>query len=107
MSVCVDTRQQKMARTNVRHKKTMVPNVEKYATKAGRLNSSRRASMDLVGSGTMPNTAMRTAPPAIRIVPRIIQGEKTSPRSRRAKKAFHNKERAPRGAKMTTGRDAI
>lgn len=43
----------------------------------------------------------------MRIVPRIIQAENTSPRSRRAKKAFHNNDTAPRGARMTTGSEAI
>jgi len=47
------------------------------------------------------------APPAIRIVPNIIHGEKTSPRRRRAKNAFQSKETAPSGARMTTGSDAI
>jgi hypothetical protein len=55
----------------------------------------------------MPNTAMRTAPPAIRNVPSTIQGENTSPSSSRAKKAFQSNETAPSGARMTTGRDAI
>ena len=51
--------------------------------------------------------AMRTAPPAIKIVPIIIQAENTSPSRKRAKKAFHNKDTAPKGARMTTGSDAI
>lgn len=55
----------------------------------------------------MPKMAMRTAPPAIRRVPINIQGEKTSPRSRRAKKAFQRRETAPSGARMTTGSAAI
>jgi len=40
-------------------------------------------------------------------VPIIIHGENTSPRRRRAKNAFQSKETAPRGARMTTGSDAI
>ena len=55
----------------------------------------------------MPKIAMRTAPPAMRIVPIIIHGEKTSPSSKRAKKAFHRSETAPRGANITTGNEAI
>ena len=55
----------------------------------------------------MPKIAMRTAPPAMRMVPMSIHGEKTSPRRRRAKKAFQRRATAPRGARMTTGRDAI
>jgi hypothetical protein len=50
---------------------------------------------------------MRMAPPAMRMVPRIIHGENLSPRMRRAKKAFQSSETAPRGARMTTGREAI
>lgn len=60
-----------------------------------------------VGSGTMPKIAMRTAPPAMRKVPKIIQRENTSPRIKQAKNAFHRRETAPRGARMTTGSDAI
>jgi len=55
----------------------------------------------------MPKIAMRTAPPAIRRVPRIIQSENTSPRMKQAKNAFHRRETAPRGARMTTGSEAI
>lgn len=73
----------------------------------GRLNSSSRSSRECVGSGTMPNIAIRTAPPAIHSVLRAIHGEKTSPSIRRAKNAFHSRDTAPRGARMTTGRDAI
>lgn len=36
-----------------------------------------------------------------------IHGEKTLPRSKRAKKAFHNSETAPSGARITTGNEAI
>ena len=70
---------------------------------------SRRvfASREWVGSGTMPKMAMRTAPPAMSSVPKSIHIEKTSPRSIRAKKAFHSSETAPSGARMTTGREAI
>ena len=50
---------------------------------------------------------MRTAPPAMNMVPRAIHGEKTSPRSSLAKKAFQRSETAPRGARITTGNDAI
>lgn len=60
-----------------------------------------------MGSGTMPNIAMRTAPPAMKSVARIIQEEKTSPRINLAKKAFHKSETAPRGARITTGKEAI
>jgi hypothetical protein len=45
----------------------------------------------------MPNIAMRTAPPAMRRVPRIKQ----------AKNEFHRRETAPSGARMTTGSEAI
>jgi hypothetical protein len=86
---------------------TSTPKVEKYATKAGLPHNCRRSSSDRVGSGTMPNIAMRTAPPAMKSVPRIIHKEKTSPRIKRAKKAFHRRDTAPSGARMTTGRDAI
>ena len=55
----------------------------------------------------MPKIAMRTAPPAMRRVPRSIHGEKTSPRRSLAKKAFQRRETAPSGARMTTGREAI
>jgi len=55
----------------------------------------------------MPNIAMSTAPAAIRRVPRITQRENTSPRMKQAKNAFHRRETAPRGARMTTGREAI
>jgi hypothetical protein len=54
----------------------------------------------------MPKIAMRTAPPAIRRVPRIIQRENTLPRMKHANNAFHRRETAPRGARMTTGREA-
>lgn len=90
-----------------RQTKTTTPKREKYATKAGLIHKLRKSSRDLVGSGTMPKTAMSTAPPAINSVPRIIHGEKTSPRMKRAKKAFQRRDTAPRGARMTTGRDAI
>lgn len=93
--------------TKPRHTNTTMPRREKYTTKAGRRKSSNRSSNECVGSGTIPKTAMRTAPPAIKIVPRIIHGEKTSPRIRRAKKAFHRSETAPRGARITTGSEAI
>ena len=73
----------------------------------GLLNNTRRSSIDRVGSGTIPKIAIRTAPPAISIVPMIIQAEKTSPRRSLAKKAFHNSDTAPSGAKITTGREAI
>lgn len=73
----------------------------------GLLNSTNRPSIDLVCSGTIPNIAIRTAPPAMRIVPMAIHLENTSPRIIRAKKAFHSKETAPNGARMTTGSDAI
>jgi hypothetical protein len=55
----------------------------------------------------MPKIAIRTAPPAMRRVPRIIQRENTSPRMKQAKNAFHRRETAPRGARMTTGSEAI
>lgn len=91
----------------MRQIRTTAPRIEKYTTNVGRLKRSRRSSRERVGSGTMPNTAMRTAPPAIRMVPRIIHGEKTSPRMKRAKNAFHRRDTAPRGARITTGSDAI
>jgi hypothetical protein len=79
----------------------------KYATKAGRENRTSRSSSEWENSGTMPKIAMRTAPPAMRRVPRIIQREITSPRMKQAKNAFHRRETAPRGARMTTGSEAI
>lgn len=96
-----------MAHTITRQIKTTAPRSEKYATKTGLLKSSRRSSRERVGSGTIPNTAIRTAPPAMRSVARIIHGEKTSPRRKRAKKAFQSNDTAPRGARITTGREAI
>ena len=60
-----------------------------------------------MGSDTIPNTAMRTAPPAINNVPRIIHGENISPNRSRAKNAFQRRETAPNGARITTGREAI
>lgn len=75
--------------------------------KVGRLKSRRRSSRERVCSGTMPKNAMRIAPPAIKTVPKIIHGENLSPRRKRAKKAFQRSDTAPRGARMTTGRDAI
>ena len=83
------------------------PRSEKYTMNVGLLNKTRRSSRECVGSGTIPNTAISTAPPAMRMVPRIIQAENTSPRSNRAKKAFHRSDTAPRGARMTTGSEAI
>lgn len=96
-----------ITRTMARQMNTTAPRIEKYATNVGRLKSSSRSSSERVGSGTIPNTAIKTAPPAISTVPKIIQGEKTSPNIRRAKKAFHRRDTAPKGARMTTGRDAI
>lgn len=93
--------------TATSHTSTTNPSSEKYAMNAGRLNSRSRSSSECVGSLTMPKTAISTAPPAMSSVPSSIQGENTSPRRRRAKKAFHRRETAPRGARMTTGRDAI
>ena len=55
----------------------------------------------------MPKIAMSTAPPAMRSVPRTIHGEKTSPSRIRAKKAFHRRDTAPSGARITTGSEAI
>lgn len=91
----------------MRHTTVKIPKREKYATKSGRLKSRSRSSREWVGSGTVPKTAMRMAPPAMSSVPRNIHIEKTSPRIIRAKNAFHNSETAPRGARMTTGKDAI
>jgi hypothetical protein len=90
-----------------RHMKTAIPNNEKYITNVGLLNNSSRSSRDRVGSGTIPKTAIRTAPPAMRRVPSIIHGENTSPRRKRAKNAFQRRDTAPRGASITTGREAI
>jgi len=42
----------------------------------------------------------------MRRVPRIIQRENTSPRMKKAKNAFHRRETAPSGARMTTGSEA-
>jgi hypothetical protein len=90
-----------------RHKMTMNPKMEKYTMKVGRLNRWSKSSRDRVGSGTMPKKAIKMAPPAIRMVPRIIHGENISPSMKRAKKAFHKRDTAPSGARMTTGREAI
>lgn len=86
---------------------TTNPKILKYTTNPLLLNSSSKSSKLLVGSGTIPKTAMSTAPAAMKIVPRIIHGEKTSPRRRRAKNAFQRRDTAPNGARMTTGREAI
>jgi len=93
--------------TIARHTSTASPSRVKYAIKAGRAKRISRSSSECVGSGTMPNIAMSTAPAAIRRVPRITQRENTSPRMKQAKNAFHRRETAPRGARMTTGREAI
>jgi uncharacterized membrane protein len=90
-----------------RHTASTNPRTEKYAINAGRLNNTNKSSIDRVGSGAIPKIAMSTAPPATRMVPITIQAENTSPNMNRAKKAFHIKDTAPRGARMTTGRDAI
>lgn len=55
----------------------------------------------------MPKIAINTAPPAMKSVATIIQDVSCSPRINLAKKAFHKSETAPRGAKITTGREAI
>lgn len=73
----------------------------------GLSNNRSRSSRDRVGSGTIPNIAIRTAPPAIKSVAKIIQDEKTSPRINLAKKEFHKSDTAPRGARITTGKEAI
>ncbi len=91
----------------MRQIKTAIPSNEKYIINAGRRNRWSRSSSECDGSGTMPNSAMRTAPPAMRMVPRSIHGEKTSPRRILAKNAFQRRETAPRGARMTTGNEAI
>jgi hypothetical protein len=83
------------------------PRIEKYSTNAGRRKSSSRSSRERVGSGTIPNTAIRVAPPAIRMVPNTIHGENISPSMKRAKKAFQRRETAPSGARITTGSDTI
>lgn len=95
------------ALTITRQMTVNTPSSEKYTTNAGRLKSARRSSSEWFGSGTMPNTAMSTAPPAMHSVLSSIQGENTSPRMSRAKKAFHSSETAPSGARITTGREAI
>jgi hypothetical protein len=46
---------------------------QKYATNAGREIRTSRSSREWANSGTMPKIAMRTAPPVMRRVPRIIQ----------------------------------
>lgn len=93
--------------TIARQTRTANPNRVKYTTKAGRERRISRSSREWVGSATIPKIAMRTAPPAMRRVPRIIQMENTSPRMKQAKNAFHRRETAPRGARITTGREAI
>ena len=90
-----------------RHNMTMNAKTEKYAMNVGRLNRWSKSSRDRVDSGTMPKNATKMAPPAIKMVPRIIHGEKTSPSMKRAKKAFHKRDTAPSGARITTGREAI
>src|SRR5260370_34190470 len=83
------------------------PSTEKYTIKVGRLKSWSRSSKERVCSGTIPKKAIRTAPPAMKMAPRNIHGEKTSPSRKRAKQAFQRRDRAPRAARMTTGSDAI
>lgn len=86
---------------------TPTPRRVKYTTNDVRPNNLRRSSNECVGSATMPNMPMRTAPTTTKRVPKSMNLENTSPRITRAKNAFHNKETAPSGAKITTGRDAI
>lgn len=93
--------------TIARATKVKTPSKEKYTMKAGRLNSARRSSNECVGSGTIQNSAMRTAPPAMHSVLITIHGENTSPNMSLAKKAFQSRETAPRGARITTGSEAI
>jgi hypothetical protein len=102
-----ETNEENRKPTIARHTKVTNPRREKYIMNVGRLKSAKRSSRERVCSGTMPKKAIRIAPPAIRMVPNIIHGEKTSPRSKRAKKAFHSNDTAPNGARMTTGREAI
>jgi hypothetical protein len=45
-------------------------NRESQTTKAGRRYKARRSCKEWLGSSTVPKTAMRTAPEAIRMVPR-------------------------------------
>ena len=94
-------------RTVTRHKNMAVTNREKYTTNDVRPNKRRRSSRVWVGSGTMPKKAMSRAPPAMNMVPMAIHGENTSPRRIRANSAFQRRETAPKGARMTTGKDAI
>lgn len=54
--------------------------------------SANSSSSEWVVSGTTPKMAMRTAPPAMRKVPRIRYFEKRSPSSTRAKNAFQRSE---------------
>jgi hypothetical protein len=92
-----------MAKDTVKTK----PSMEKYAMKVGRPKRWSKSSKECVVSGTIPKIAIRMAPPATRMVPSIIHGEKTSPSRKRAKKAFQRRDTAPSGARMTTGSDAI
>jgi hypothetical protein len=93
--------------TMMRATSVNTPSKEKYTTNAGRLKSSSRSSNERVGSGTIPNSAMSTAPPAMHSVLNTIHGENTSPRISLAKNAFHRSDTAPRGARITTGSEAI
>jgi hypothetical protein len=83
--------------TIARHMRTANPSRVKCATNAERENITSRSSSEWAHSGTMSNIAMRTAPPAMRRVPRMKQ----------AMNVFHRRETAPSGARMTTGSEPI
>lgn len=96
-----------MRLTAIKAIRTAAPNNEKYTTNASLPKSANRSSKECVGSGTIPKRAISTAPATMSSVPRIMNLENRSPRIKRAKSAFQRSDTAPRGARMTTGREAI
>jgi TFIIF-interacting CTD phosphatase-like protein len=86
---------------------TAHPSRVKYATNVVRLNKRSKSSRECVLSGTIPNTAISTAPVETKRVPRTMYFENKSPRINLAKNAFHNNDTAPSGARITTGSEAI
>jgi hypothetical protein len=77
--------------------RTTDPSRVKYATNAEWKNIMSRSSSEWANSGTMSNIVMRTAPPAMKRVPRMKQ----------AKNVFHRRETASSEARMMTGSEPI
>lgn len=67
----------------------------------------RRGRRRWGGGDAPPKMPTRVAPPAIRTDPTPSCTVKLSPRMRRAKRAFHRSETAPRGPRTTMGRAPI